>query len=239
MPRGYKLTHEDAARRIAEHGYLLVGEYRRKDEKVLVRCEKHGFEKEVEPGHLFRGALMACCSREASAARGRTMIGEKNPFFGRSHSFRTREKISVAKLEGENHLRGKPRPQYLTDALVRSITGVPRKQPVRDRLRAHMLKRHKDFDYCVSKTLVGRTNGKPGWFYVIRVGDSIKFGSATTTMGYRLARHRQKHGSGVELLMQCAVSDCGAYEAAMMQAHREHWLHGEFFKDFLSGLPRD
>lgn len=234
MARGVKLSQEEAAARIAERGYVLLGQYRRKDEKVLVRCEKHSFEKEVEPGHLFRGAIMACCCREASSERGKLKIGEKNNFFGRSHSIETREKISRHHLKSDHAFRGKPRPAYLTNALLRSITGVPRTKPVRDGLRAHMLKRHKDFDYCVSKTLVGRTAGKAGWFYVVRVGEYLKFGSATTTMAYRLTRHRQKYGADVELLLQCAVSNCGSYEAAMMQAHKGHWSHGEFFKDFLS-----
>ena len=42
--------------------------------------------------------------------------------------------------------------------------------------------------------------------------------------------------SSEELLTRVLVDDAGAYEAAMMQKHREHWAHGEFFKDFRSEL---
>jgi hypothetical protein len=160
------------------------------------------------------------------------MKGEGNNFFGKTHSLETREKISRHHLASPNHMRGKPRPQYVTDAIMRSIKGVPRTKSVRERLSAHMRKRHESFDYCVAKTLSGKTAGKSGWFYVVRIGEHLKFGSATTTMAYRVTRHKQKHGDDVELLMQCLVPDCGAYEAGMMQACRRHWSHGEFFHDF-------
>lgn len=178
--------------------------------------------------------MLSCCAREANSERMKGATGEKNTFFGRKHSIESRERMSVAKLAGENHLRGKPRPEYLTAALKAAITGVPRSGPTKAKLSAHMSGRHRLFEFCRRKAECGRTAGKPGIFYVVRIGDQLKFGSATTTMAYRLTRLRQKHGHDVELKLHCIVGDAGAYEAAMMGRHREHWVCGEFFKDFLS-----
>lgn len=80
----------------------------------------------------------------------------------------------------------------------------------------------------------GKTSGKQGIFYVVRIGELLKFGSATTTMSYRMRRLREKFGS-VELVTYCLVDDAGRYEADAMERCREHWSHGEYFHDWLKG----
>lgn len=96
-----------------------------------------------------------------------------------------------------------------------------------------MRRRHGLFDFIVRKASEGKTAGKPGIFYIVKIDGLLKFGSATTTMSYRLTRMRQKLGPDVELLLHCLVDDAGAYEAAMMNAHRHLWVHGEHFRDEL------
>ena len=91
-----------------------------------------------------------------------------------------------------------------------------------------MKRRSALFSYCVRKAETGKTASKEGIFYMVKIGDRVKFGSATTTMRYRLTRMRQKHPDA-KLLMYCLVDDAGAYEGAMMQRYKQHWSHGEYF----------
>lgn len=235
VARGCKLTQEEAEKRFVDSGYVLVGRYVRKDIKVIARCNVHSAEFSVLPGHVFKGCKLSCCANESRKKKAREQGIERNPFKGRKHSLESREAISRTKRNSPHSLRGKARPKYLTDALLASITGAKRSKEVCQKMSAHMLHRHLDFDYCVSKASKGKTAGKQGFFYVVRVGKFIKFGSATTTMNYRLTRIRQKHGDDIELLLACIVPDCGEYEVSMMNANRRHWSHGEFFNDFLVG----
>lgn len=235
MARGRKLSHEEAAERIsAPHGYLLLSDYDRKDKKVIVKCIKHNHAQDALPANLWKGMMISCCAREANSARMKeAMRGSRNHFFGRSHTIATREKISNAKLARPNHMRGNPRPEYLTAALLLAITGVPRSSATKAKLSAHMSNRYRIFEYCVRKAACGKTAGKQGIFYIVKIGVELKFGSATTTMQYRLTRLRQTHGPGVELQMYCLVDNAGGYEASMMHAYKEHWIHGEYFKNFM------
>lgn len=165
------------------------------------------------------------------------MQGSGNHFHGRRHTIESREKMSATKRALPYAFRGMKRPEYLTRSLMARIQGVPRDDNTKAKMSAHMLDRHRSFDYCVRKAECGRTAGKPGIFYVVRIGGELKFGSATTTMNYRLTRLRQKHGD-VQLVTHCVVSDAGAHEASMMMEHRADWLHGEFFRDFTQGVSR-
>lgn len=224
MSKSIRLSQTVAAERIAGAGYVLVGEYRGWDVRTMVRCELHSFQKEVFPGNIFRGSKMSCCGLDENRARGRLLVGEANPFFGKKHSIQTREKLSASR-------EGKPSPtrgvKQTPERIARQV-GKPRSEETKRKLSEHMKRRSSLFVYCVRKAQQGRTAGKEGVFYMVRIGEHVKFGSATTTMRYRLTRMRQKHPSA-ELLMHCLVDDAGSYEAAMMNAHREHWSHGEYF----------
>lgn len=164
-----------------------------------------------------------------SALLSQSLKGSGNPFFGRKHSIKTREEASARMLSAPHPLRGKPQPEYLGSAVRAAITGVPRSAETREKISAKATERHKNFDYLIRKVLGGKTSGQPGIFYIVRIGDRLKFGSATTTMSYRLTRLRQKHGPDIEVMAHALVDDAGGYEAAMMERHRERWLHGEFF----------
>ena len=154
----------------------------------------------------------------------RRMVGEGNPFFGKSHSIETREKLSRMRI-------GKPGPTRgvrHSPERIAAQTGKPRSEATKKKLSEHMKRRSALFSYCVRKAQDGKTAGKQGIFYMVRIGDHVKFGSATTTMNYRFTRMREKHPDA-ELLMYCLVDDAGAYEAAMMTAYKQHWSHGEYF----------
>lgn len=229
MPR-VKYTQEQAAHLIAKHhNYVLVGTYKRRDNNVLVRCELHNFEKEVRPGHLFAGALMACCCRDNIAARGRNCIGEANPFYGKRHTPETIEAMRNAKIG----VPGPPLSASHKKALLDAITGKPRSDEVRGKVRAGMIKRHLDFEYCIAKARNGKTAGKKGWFYIARTASGLKFGSTTVGVAYREQRLKQQFGPETSVLITCQVADCGAYESAMMETYRAHWQRSEQFRDFL------
>jgi hypothetical protein len=231
MPKSTKYSHEQAAKLIAKHhGYILLGQYQRSDKNVLVRCETHGFEKEVRPKHLFAGALMACCCQANSAARGRLLTGKENPFYGKRHTPETIEALRLAKTGAPGH----PMSESHKEALRVALTGKPRPESVRIKVRDGVILRHNDFDYCLAKARNGKTAGKPGWFYVARIEGGLKFGSTAAGVGYRERCLKQQFGPEATVVLACRVSDCGAYEAAMMEAHRQHWIRSEEFHDFLS-----
>lgn len=210
-------------------GYELESEYLGRHFNITVRCARHDFAQEAPARHVFAGMRIACCAKEAMAANlSEKMRGVGNPFFGRKHSIESREKMSAAVMAAPHALRGRPRPAHLTEALQRAVTGKPRTAATKGKLSAHMQRRHSLFEFCARKAAEGRTAGKPGIFYMVRIGGLVKFGSATTTMHYRLTRLRQQHGD-VEPLLHCIVADAGAYEAAMMRAHRDRWVRGEYF----------
>lgn len=232
MSKSIRLSQEEAARRVAAVGYTLDSAYLGRHFAVMVSCERHAARQTALAKNIFNGMRIACCAQEVRDAIAgdlrEKMRGSANPFFGRKHSIESREKISAAVMAAPHALRGKPRPAYLTEALQRAVTGKPRGASTKAKLSAHMHRRHSLFEFCARKASEGRTAGKPGIFYIVRIGELAKFGSATTTMQYRLTRLRQKHGR-VDLLMHCVVADAGAYEAAMMNAHRDRWVRGEYF----------
>ena len=233
MPRP-RLPQSEAAARISAHfGYELLSAYKCRHDPALVRCPKHGHQQMSRPANLFKGGMMSCCASEAASSRMKgKFVGENNHFYGKTHSIESRQKISKALQAAPHSFRGKARPQYLTDALKKAISGVARPDSVKLKLQEHMLARHRSFDFCVRKAACGKTAGKKGIFYIVRIENKIKFGSATTTIAYRLTRIRQKHGDDVELLMCCFVDDAGAYEAEMMRKYRSFWMAGEYFNDF-------
>ena len=224
------LTPDELLERFSSRGYTLLSEYKNVNTRVLLRCEKHGVEKLTFPGNIFAGGSMACCGKESMREKHRiNNTGEKNPFFGKSHSIQTRDLLSRQRIGKPTN---KPMPPNVKKALVEANTGKPRSEETKRKLREHMARRSGLFSYCVRKAKDGKTAGKQGIFYVVRVGDLLKFGSATTTMAYRLARLRQKHGDDVELKMYALVDDAGAYEAAMMERFESYWVKGEYFRDF-------
>lgn len=232
-----QLEAEERASR--HHGYRLVSLYEgmKNGRKADFYCPVHWETHHANIKNVFSGYRLQCCHKDhMRALLSAKMSGAGNHFYGRSHTILSREKISTTKKNSPNQFRGVPRPQHVTDAIRRAITGVKRSEATRQKLREHMDRRHQNFDYCARKAACGKTAGKQGIFYIVKIGDELKFGSATTTMQYRLARLRQKHGAGVEVRMYCLVDDAGAYEAAMMGAFREHWIRGEYFRDFTGSM---
>jgi len=85
-------------------------------------------------------------------------------------------------------------------------------------------------DYHINKAATGKTAGKRGYFYIADIGDGLlKFGSIVLmSPADRMHLLRRAEGRS-KLLMLAEVGDAGAYEAAMMNAHRKHWVRGERF----------
>lgn len=228
--RNTTLTTKEVCDRLLGTGYALVGKYLGLQKDSLLRCEKHGVEHRVRLANIFQGGKMQCCGKESMAAKlSIRLTGSGNHFFGKTHSLETREKLS--RLRKENPSSYVPTPAARA-AISERQRGKPRSAATKEKLRTCMRERYSLFGYSVRMAASGKTAGKPGIFYVVRIGDLLKLGSATTTMNYRLSKLRSKHGC-VELVTYCLVDDAGAYEAAAMERCRQHWSHGEYFHDWL------
>lgn len=174
---------------------------------------------------------MQCCGKESMASKlSERMSGVGNHFYGKKHGIEAREKISRARLANPPpHL-----PPVTRASIANQLRGKPRSEATKTKLRERMRERYSIFGYSVRMAATGKTAGKQGIFYVVRIGELLKFGSATTTMSYRLSRLRARHGE-VELVTYCLVDDAGRYEANAMERCQEHWSHGEYFHDWLKG----
>jgi hypothetical protein len=237
MGKDVRHSQEAMAQEIAERGYVLVGEYRGLKYPVKVRCEVHEFECDVYISNLRRGKMRCCGMVDRRATLSKKMTGSGNNFFGRKHSLHTRSVISAKSKEIAltTAPRGVADPSYDRARDIAARRGVPREREVCEKLSAYMRRRHSTFEYCCRKAASGKTAGKQGIFYIVRVGSELKLGSATTTMNYRLTRLRAQFPD-VALVLFAIVPDAGAYEAAMMHRYRDAWLRGEYFSDFLSSL---
>lgn len=234
--KSIKKTQAEVEARFSESGYTLLGTYQRNDVKVLARCDIHDFEKEVFPSNIFKGGRMACCGKESMRAKlSLNMKGEGNHFFGKSHTEEMKAAMSKSKSGTNSPMFGKKRSAESIEKTRIGLIGKPRSSETKKKLSDYNLTLADNFDHCLNKAATSKTAGKPGHFYIAKVGDMLKFGSTTQTLGYRMRRLAQVHGDA-ELLMAVDVPDAAAYEASMMGYHREHWIRGEFFRDFRSNL---
>jgi hypothetical protein len=226
-----KLDQATAELRVANLGYELISEYLGREYKSTIRCNTHGCDQLANMHNIFSGMRLRCCHVESMRARlSVSMVGAGNHFYGKTHTLAVREAASARMLASDHPFRGKPRPEYLTAALKNAITGKPRSDATRALLSEKAKARHGVFEYMLRKVSGGKTSGKPGVFYILQVGDRLKFGSATTTWAYRFTRLKQKYGNDIKVLARASVDNAGAYEAAMMVAHRSLWDRGEFFR---------
>lgn len=204
MAAGKKLTQSEVAERFIDRGFMLAGEYVSQYSKVAAYCSAHNETHDVAPANVFRGQGLKCCHREA--------IREIRT--GSKASAETREKLSAA-------FSGSKNPGF----------GLPLSAETRSRVSAGLRAAARaSVDYSINKAATGKTAGKPGCFYMARTGDGlIKFGSIVRLSPSQRMQFLKIKTGGAELLLLSKVSDAGAYEAAMMNAHREHWSHGEYF----------
>lgn len=235
MANGIKYTQDQVSKIFAERGYILLGVYRRRDVSVLVRCPVHNAEFMTLLCNFNRGSKLRCCGMEDRRATLKvSMLGSGNGFYGKKHSLLSRVQMSITTTANIGPPRGVAHPDYDHKKDADARRGIPRTKEVSGKLSAYMKKRHKSFIYCHRKAASGKTKGKAGIFYIVRIAGMLKLGSATTTMAYRLTRMKAKYPDA-SLVMYCLVPDAGDYEATMMMRCRQHWLHGEFFADFLAG----
>lgn len=231
VARNTKLTDEEVRKRFADAGYEVQGPYQRKDVKIKSYCKLHDYTDEVVPNNIFRGGRMKCCGKESMRTKLSAINqGSGNSFFGRKHSIESKDKMSRFRLAHPEMT--KPFTEEARDKLRKAMSGKKRPGTVKEKLRKHMLERHRSFPFIVRKARSGKTAGKTGIFYAVKIGDLIKLGSATTTMGYRMSKLRQKFGPDIELVGYAFVDNAGEYEAKMMENHAEHWSHGEYFHDW-------
>lgn len=208
MAAGIRLTHQEAVERFSVRGYELRSEYQAQSKKVSAHCIAHGETHEVLPSNVFKGQGLWCC---ANAGRSEKHTGKKL-------SDATKRKLSELNSGSRNPHHGAPRP-----ASVRA--------KVSSGLRAAAAR---SVDYAALKARTGKTSGKQGYFYVVRLGSGLlKFGSIVKLkIGRRLELLQKDHGSAAIVLL-AKVDDAGRFEADAMERCREHWSHGEYFHDWL------
>lgn len=223
------LTAEEVAARIATaHGYTLCGPWLGQKRKHEFSCPLHGETHETDGRTILNGGLLKCCYTERRREVGRSLVGEKNPFFGKRHTIEYRIRVSALRKAALNHFRGKPRPDRLKKITSEALQGRVRSDETRAKLSAHQLKVQGSVDHIAQKSARGMTAGKPGFVYFVRICGLVKIGSTTRTLDYRLTRLKREHGEA-DLLLATYVADCGAFEATLQLHHRSAWVRGEFF----------
>lgn len=238
MGKSVRLSQDEAARRVAAAGYVLVGTYLHRHKPVAVRCARHGDEYGVRLANLSAGGRLRCCAQESRRkALSVAMSGSGNHFYGRHHSDETRA-VLRAKNSGINNPRtGKPRPSHEIEATRRALLGRSRSEETRKKLSDHITELTRSVDYFISRAATGKTSGRAGMFYIIRDGlGLLKFGSLVRMTIKQRMRYIRTYTGSAELVICARVPDAGAYEAEMMDRYRAHWARGECFHDFL-GAP--
>jgi hypothetical protein len=229
MPSGRntKLTQTEAEERFLSSGYKLLSEYISYTSKVTLFCEKHSKQFDVVAQSIFRGSHLPCCTSEMRSNNGKRMVGEKNPFYGHHHTQETIERNRLL-ISASSPFKGKKRGPEFAEKIRQARTGTHRTEETKSKLRAHGIAANNDFDACVKKARTSKTHGKRGHFYIADIGNGkLKFGS-TTMVAYRIKKLKVQHGFA-NLLLAVLVDDAADYEASMMEAHRDKWLHGEVF----------
>lgn len=215
MARGKKLTAEEVKTRLERHGYILLEEYKGvgPGKRISVFCTTHNQKYEVPSvGVISGGKHLPCCGRESISKK---MTGRPV-----SDAFKlacsTRQKGGKAYWSGKSFTKEHRAKISSSGAKVFSTS----------------------IDRHIGHANRGVTAGKPGWFYIFRVGDLLKFGSVSRmTPEQRMAKVRRDTGLPCSIEMAVKVDDAGGYEAAMMNRCREHWVRHEYFSpSLLPGL---
>lgn len=211
-------TQIEASNLLALRGYELLSEYIGSAVKITVKCISHGVTNDVWPSAILGGGGMRCCYAERKSSM---MLGNKM-MVGRKASDEAKKKMSESR-------KGIPRDVDAVRATAELNRGKKRTAKFSENQSAWLRDKSKNIEYIINRAATGKTAGKPGIFYMARVGNLIKFGSTNRTIDYRMSRLRTAEGQA-DLLLSAQVDDAGAYEAAMMVAHRSLWDRGEFFR---------
>lgn len=204
MTAGIRLTHDEVLQRFLAAGLVLLSAYKNQAAKVDARCLHHGAVHSVLPSNIFKGQRLKCCGN----------AGRSIKHTGKLVSDETRKKLSDLNT-GSLHPRFGV---HLSDDARKKIG-----DGLRSAARASV-------DYAIKKAATGKTAGKAGFFYMARAGNGlIKFGSVVRLSPARRMQCLREKTGDAELLLLAQVDDAGAYEAAMLSAHRAHWAHGEHF----------
>ena len=240
---GRPLTHDEASQKASLAGCEIVGEWMGMSHRVSLRCLRHGETHEyATPQNILYGkSLMTCCWRERNAA---VRLGV--PSRKKMKQSKVAEIFDEAGFDLIGEYDG-----YDVPVLARcrrhdkTRTVMPKtifhgggmmccwSEKISSANKANMISKHtSDFEYCANKARKGLGKRSRGMFYIAKIGDLLKFGGTTIKLGYRIKLLEYQHGNA-KLVMSALADDVHEYEASMMERHREHWVHGEFFRNFL------
>lgn len=206
---GGMLSQEEVALRIAKKGYELRSKYLGTESNIVVYCKKHDQEHVVRArGVVSSGDNLSCCGREA--------ISKK--MTGRDVTDEFRRKCSDVQKGDRAYWSGK-------------VFAKEHREKISKGGERHFAS---SVDSHIAHAKRGATAGKPGWFYIFRVGDMLKFGSVSRmTPEKRMEKIRRDTGLPCSIEMTAQVDDAGSYEAAMMDKFRDHWVRHEYFSQSL------
>lgn len=207
-----RLTADDVADRLRSKGYVLKSSYSGLGGKISVLCEKHRQEHVVPAiGVVSGGKNLPCCGRESTSKK----------MTGREVSDEFRLGCSERQQGDKAYWSGK---SFTVEHREKISTGGARHYA-------------SSVDSHIAHARRGATAGKPGWFYIFRVGDLLKFGSVSRmTPEKRIAKIRRDTGLLCFIEIAVQVDDAGNYEAAMMNEYREYWVRHEYFRPELLGV---
>lgn len=221
---------------ILGRGFEMIGPYLGHKTKTAFRCLEHNEIHDAFPTSLlYKVGGMRCCGAAKVAAYGLTR---------RLPQERVAERLRVAGFEllgGFVNVATAVSIRCLEHGLVADV--APRQLLGGKKMRccggartsARFAGQSRRHESIVRKAANGTTAGRAGYFYVARLTDgTLKFGSAVNlSLNDRMRLLGHEFGMSAEVLLAARVPDAGAYEAHMIDIHREHWLHGEVFRDFI------
>lgn len=195
--------------RLALKGYERRSEYLGSEFKLKVFCTKHNEEHDVPAKGVVSDKKNLPCCGLASCRQKMT---------GRPVTQEFKEKCAEWQRGDKAYWSGK------------ELSKNHRENISRGGIRAFS----SSIDRHIEHALSGVTSGKPGYFYIIKVGSLLKLGSVSRmTPEKRMAKIRRDTGKKCKLLMSVSVKDAGGYEASMFNALRQHWIRGEYFKNWM------
>jgi len=205
----FKLDAETVWARAAAKGYRILDEYINVGQRLHMECSKHEEVHQVlARSVLCDGKSLPCCGLESM----------RKKMTGRPVSDEFRARMSSRQIGVNAYWYGKTLSKEHRENIA--AAGA---RAFKDSVERH-----------IAHARSGVTSGKPGFFYIFRVGKVLKFGSVCRMKPEaRIAKIRRDTGKKCQIMLLAQVPDAGEYEAMMMERFREFWVSKEFFKPAL------